>query len=202
MANLLKIPAKRCLTAAGMLFNQSGQVLLIHHRQLDCWLCPGGHVEPGELPHQAAEREFGEETGWQVKAVDYLLSVTDPESQFLPSPIESNLHWISQENYQQRVKKILEAGDQPPTMVARSLKNGHHVHCEQHLALVYLVELVSPATDWQPAAAEIKGINWFSVSDLAATVASGIIIPTNLIIQINHGWQIFSRYQSQPLFKF
>jgi 8-oxo-dGTP pyrophosphatase MutT (NUDIX family) len=42
-----------------------GRVLLIHER-LEVgthWLTPGGGLEPGELPHQAAIREAREETG-------------------------------------------------------------------------------------------------------------------------------------------
>jgi 8-oxo-dGTP pyrophosphatase MutT (NUDIX family) len=42
-----------------------GRVLLIHER-LETgthWLTPGGGLEPGELPHEAAIREAREETG-------------------------------------------------------------------------------------------------------------------------------------------
>ena len=38
-------------------------VLLIHHRKLDRWLQPGGHVDGGESPLEAARREVTEETG-------------------------------------------------------------------------------------------------------------------------------------------
>lgn len=41
----------------------AGQVLLIHHRRLDRWLQPGGHVDPGETAAQGAAREAREETG-------------------------------------------------------------------------------------------------------------------------------------------
>ena len=40
-----------------------GRVLLHRHARLDRWLPPGGHVEPGELPDEAATREVREETG-------------------------------------------------------------------------------------------------------------------------------------------
>lgn len=40
-----------------------GCVLLHRHRKLGMWLPPGGHVEPGELPDEAAVREVLEETG-------------------------------------------------------------------------------------------------------------------------------------------
>jgi ADP-ribose pyrophosphatase YjhB (NUDIX family) len=32
-------------------------VLLVYHRKLAMWLPPGGHVEPNELPDDAAVRE-------------------------------------------------------------------------------------------------------------------------------------------------
>ncbi len=40
-----------------------GGVLLHLHKRLGLWLQPGGHLEPGETPWQAARREAGEETG-------------------------------------------------------------------------------------------------------------------------------------------
>jgi 8-oxo-dGTP pyrophosphatase MutT (NUDIX family) len=39
------------------------RVLLHFHRKLDRWLPPGGHIEPNELPDDAAIREVLEETG-------------------------------------------------------------------------------------------------------------------------------------------
>lgn len=41
-----------------------GQGVLLHrHKVLGLWLQPGGHVEPGEEPEDAARREVAEETG-------------------------------------------------------------------------------------------------------------------------------------------
>jgi 8-oxo-dGTP pyrophosphatase MutT (NUDIX family) len=41
----------------------TGHVLLHLHRRLGRWLQPGGHIDPGESPVQAALREMDEETG-------------------------------------------------------------------------------------------------------------------------------------------
>jgi len=46
-----------------------GRVLLHRHRKLGVWLPPGGHVEPHELPDDAAVREVLEETGVRVELV-------------------------------------------------------------------------------------------------------------------------------------
>lgn len=40
-----------------------GRVLLHFHKKLNRWLPPGGHIEPNELPDEAAVREVLEETG-------------------------------------------------------------------------------------------------------------------------------------------
>jgi 8-oxo-dGTP pyrophosphatase MutT (NUDIX family) len=44
-----------------------GKVLLHRHRKLAMWLPPGGHIEPNELPDEAAVREVLEETGIGVQ---------------------------------------------------------------------------------------------------------------------------------------
>ena len=46
-----------------------GRVLLLFHPKLGMWLPPGGHIEPGELPDEAAVREVLEETGVRVRLV-------------------------------------------------------------------------------------------------------------------------------------
>jgi 8-oxo-dGTP pyrophosphatase MutT (NUDIX family) len=42
------------------------RVLLHRHVLLGMWLPPGGHIEPGELPDEAAVREVQEETGVDI----------------------------------------------------------------------------------------------------------------------------------------
>ena len=54
------------LGAFGIIFDAQGRVLLAHRRDMDAWNLPGGAVEPGELPTEAAIREVREETGLEV----------------------------------------------------------------------------------------------------------------------------------------
>jgi 8-oxo-dGTP pyrophosphatase MutT (NUDIX family) len=56
-----------------------GAVLLHVHRKLGRWLPPGGHIEPNELPDEAAVREVFEETGVQATLVgDSSIDVNAP----------------------------------------------------------------------------------------------------------------------------
>lgn len=46
-----------------VVFDESGRLVLCRHRDRTTWETPGGHIEPGESPEAAAERELFEETG-------------------------------------------------------------------------------------------------------------------------------------------
>ncbi|MFI8090301.1 NUDIX domain-containing protein [Streptomyces sp. NPDC086080] len=58
------------VTAGAVLVDAAGRVLVIHHRALDRWLLPGGHVENEDSSLlAAAQRELSEETGIPRSAV-------------------------------------------------------------------------------------------------------------------------------------
>lgn len=60
--------------AFAIIWDLSGRVLLCHRRDMDAWNLPGGGVESGELPTEAAVREAREETGLEV-TIDRLVGV-------------------------------------------------------------------------------------------------------------------------------
>ncbi len=62
------------LAVGAVIVNDEGRAF-VHRRGPDrqlfpnCWDLPGGHVEEGETPLEALEREVLEETGWRVRRV-------------------------------------------------------------------------------------------------------------------------------------
>ncbi|WP_222106425.1 NUDIX hydrolase [Catellatospora sichuanensis] len=56
-------PAVHLVSYVAPFDQDSGRLLLAAHRKSGLWLPPGGHVEPGETPWQAAVRETAEELG-------------------------------------------------------------------------------------------------------------------------------------------
>lgn len=146
---------KFCYTAAGVLIFEN-KVLLVKHKKLKIWLNPGGHIEAGELPHQAAEREFLEETGVKVVAYDAGKTLTDLDSEYLPSPIVSNLHWVCRENFDARQKN-------PENYV---LHPKWQRGCEQHLGFLYLVKPVGDVKFTEDKL-ETDGIGWFGREKIA-----------------------------------
>ena len=68
---------------------RADRVLLLWHRKLQMWLPPGGHIEPNELPDDAAVREVAEEAGIAVQLVgDRGVSVDDPRQLIRPEGIQ------------------------------------------------------------------------------------------------------------------
>jgi 8-oxo-dGTP diphosphatase len=55
-------------------FDNTGRFLMVKHIDR-CWEMPGGRIEKGESPHEAAIREFLEETGREVELFERTLEV-------------------------------------------------------------------------------------------------------------------------------
>ena len=69
------------------------RILLHRHQKLDRWLPPGGHIEPNELPDDAAIREVLEETGVSCQLVgDQRNAISGPDQpQQLTRPLGMQL---------------------------------------------------------------------------------------------------------------
>ncbi|MET9384795.1 NUDIX domain-containing protein [Streptomyces sp. NPDC002928] len=57
------VPAMHLVSYFVVLDEERGVLLLVAHRKAGLWLPTGGHVEPGETPWAAVERECREELG-------------------------------------------------------------------------------------------------------------------------------------------
>jgi 8-oxo-dGTP pyrophosphatase MutT (NUDIX family) len=65
------------------------RVLLLWHRKLQMWLPPGGHIEPNELPDEAAIREVAEEAGIVVELVgERGLPIARPRQLIRPAGVQ------------------------------------------------------------------------------------------------------------------
>jgi len=60
------------LPSAAVIVNDEDRLLLCLHRDKNIWVAPGGLIEPGEQPADAAVRETWEETGLLVKLTGLL----------------------------------------------------------------------------------------------------------------------------------
>lgn len=74
------------------------KILLVHHKRLDRWMQPGGHIELDETPEDALWRELEEETGLTKNDVELLPTtphMVEPSegSKTLPLPFDINVHY-------------------------------------------------------------------------------------------------------------
>lgn len=59
----------KCFVSTIYLVNSEKKVLLSWNKNMNTWIPVGGHIDPGEMPEEAAKREVLEETGLEFEFV-------------------------------------------------------------------------------------------------------------------------------------
>lgn len=73
MVNMMHKTKQKNVHTADVIATLRGKFVLVERQKFPFGLAlPGGHVDPGELPRQAAIREFAEETGMTLSDVTFV----------------------------------------------------------------------------------------------------------------------------------
>ncbi|EOR20920.1 NUDIX hydrolase [Niallia sp. RD1] len=128
-------PPKHIVSAATIIINEQGEILLIKGPKRG-WEMPGGQVEEGESLKDAAIREAKEESGIDIEIVKFCgifqnvnCSIcntlflakpvggelaTSPESLEVGFfPIKEALEMVTHKNFRERIEKCLDESSQP-----------------------------------------------------------------------------------------
>lgn len=113
------------------------KVLLLHHKKLNTWLQPGGHIELDEDPEETLWHEVEDETGLKKESLTLIEPLKNrpvmPGAKALPLPFDSN---------------VFKYGDDP-------------VH--KHIDFCYLLK---SSTDKIKNNGESHNIGWFNKADI------------------------------------
>lgn len=95
------------VTGSGVVVGPRG-VVLLEHKRLGIWLQPGGHLDPGESPWTAAERESAEETGLDVR-------LTGPfDGHGVPELLHVDVHAGGRGHTHLDLRYLIDGGDADP----------------------------------------------------------------------------------------
>ncbi|MCC6626901.1 MAG: NUDIX domain-containing protein [Chloroflexi bacterium] len=127
----------RDFTVATFVVHQR-RVLLLRHPTLALWLPPGGHIDPPELPDEAAVREVAEEAGLHiVLAGQPALALTDPAAP----------------------RQLIR----PEGIQLELIRPGH-----EHIDLVYFARLAPDASPEPTFEPRVTAGGWYALADLPA----------------------------------
>lgn len=147
---------KREFTATVYILDQEQRVLLIFHRKLKKWLPPGGHLDPNEIPPDAACREAKEETGLDIELIHQEnVWVERWNAKSFPRP------------YLCLLQEIPAFGDQSP---------------HQHVDFLYLGRPIG-GQELQNAR-ETDGLRWFTLEEIESlTSDEDIFLETQQVLR-------------------
>jgi 8-oxo-dGTP pyrophosphatase MutT (NUDIX family) len=138
-------------------------VLLLRHRRLGIWLQPGGHLDAGETPWDAALRESAEETGLDVRFASTSVTASTPTS--TGTSITTSISASTGTSIS--TSTMASMG---PALVHVDVHPGGRGHI--HLDLRYLVD--GGDADPVPPADESQEIGWFAWPDAIARADDGL----------------------------
>jgi len=88
-------------STVGAVIVKNQKVLLMHHKKLDKWLFPGGHIDSNETSDVAVVREVKEETGLDFEFLEFSkLDQAPEEIKKLALPFHSNVHNVGDHDHQ------------------------------------------------------------------------------------------------------
>lgn len=116
--------------AGGCIFNEKGEVLLQRRGDFGKWGFPGGAVELGETPEQAAIREVKEETGLEVEIRGLIGIYTDCDMKYPNGDKAQSICIV----YEFQVTGGEVACDEEETLELKffSLDESPEMFCKQH----------------------------------------------------------------------
>ena len=135
---------KSHFVATGFVMNlDHSKMLMVHHKKLNKWVAPGGHIEPDETPPDAVRREVKEETGLD------------------------NIYVMDACDNQIAAKVGTEVQIQAPYTVLREYIPQHGVvEAHEHIDLVYLCEADENEllTRQEAEVNEVKWMTWKEIT--------------------------------------
>lgn len=159
---------QRQFTATVFVFDALERVLLLHHRRLNVWMPPGGHVEENETPSQAAIRECKEETGVDVELLyaplPNVFALHPEEGCMLPQPCMMLLEYI-------------------PACPERN-EPAH-----EHIDHIFVGKPRDEGTDLTLAAAEAHDVRWWTEEELRSLPMQSIYGNVLAGIEVARQWK-------------
>ena len=135
---------RRDFTATGYVINpEKTKLLVIFHNKLQKWLPAGGHMEPNELPHEAALREVFKETGIHTANI-----ISDDPDMGLHGEVDCQIPRPYSVLYQ---------------IIPQSKKDIEHIHVD----FIYVME--SEETELKAQIEEVSKVAWLTKDEILSS---------------------------------